>query len=251
MFRRPSELVNEVLRVSEAAARNPQSGPAPPLPDTIDEYRAKGVKRLRDDAFPLMQASYQSPQQAAQTLSSIGYTIDPELSSDETKVAINQGGDPVVLHRGSKTARDWLVSDTSILAGAQAFADPRLKRAREITDAARDKYEREPGAVGHSLGGRLAQVTGARGPVVTYNAAAGLGDIGREVPSNVQNIRSPGDIVSLLSRTQRQARPQETLRSPQDTWMQQFARALQPSFLGFAQNVTEAHRLSNLVPAQG
>lgn len=246
MFRSPSLLVDEVQRRSAEAARNPHPGPAPKLQDSHEERQNKQLKRLRKDAFPLLKASYQPLDVAGNTLAAAGYRLDPELSTEETKVATNRRGHPVVLHRGSKTLRDWAVSDTAILTGTQEL-DPRLKRARTITDQAREKYGHEPGAVGHSLGGRLAQESGARGPVVTYNAAAGLGDFGRQVPANVQQVRTPFDVVSVISRTQPKVRPAETVRAPRLNLLEQAARAIMPGWVRLGATLTEAHSLSNLM----
>ena len=55
---------------------------------------------------------------------------------------------------------------------------------------------------GHSLGGSLAEKSGAKGKITTYNKGVGLFDIGRKVGSNQVDHRSKNDVVSLLSLTQ-------------------------------------------------
>ena len=58
-------------------------------------------------------------------------------------------------------------------------------------------------AIGHSLGGRLAENSGAHGKITTYNKAVGLADIGTKKNSKRQtDIRNSGDIVSFLGNTQ-------------------------------------------------
>ncbi|KAJ1616602.1 hypothetical protein T492DRAFT_850711 [Pavlovales sp. CCMP2436] len=97
-------------------------------------------------------------------------------------VFVDKNGQPTIAHRGSVTAKDWLVNDVLIAAGAHRETE-RLRRARQITAAAELKYQKKSNAVGHSLGGRLAERSGSGGEVVTFNKAAGLGDINGRLPN--------------------------------------------------------------------
>lgn len=245
MLARRANVVAGFRRETTEAAANPVPGQKRKLPGLPEEYNALQRRRLREDARPLLRASYQPMDEASRTLKAVGYTLDEELSSEDTKVAVNKDGRPFVLHRGSTTARDWLVSDAAILVGKQEQLDPRLKKARDVTNQAREKYEREPGAIGHSLGGRLASESGASGPVFTYNAAAGLGDIGKEVQDNVTNARSRGDIVSLLSMTQRNQSNREYIPT-QNTILQRVTSMLKPAPIALGENLARSHSLRNL-----
>ena len=49
----------------------------------------------------------------------------------------------------------------------------------------------------------MADKSGAKGNIVTYNKGVGLGDIGRTIPKNQTDIRAKSDIVSALALTQK------------------------------------------------
>ncbi|KAJ1624703.1 hypothetical protein T492DRAFT_844578 [Pavlovales sp. CCMP2436] len=110
------------------------------------------------------------------------------------------GGQLVIAHRGSVTAKDWLVDDALIAVGAHKNTD-RLNLACSITAATEKKYNRPANSVGHSLGGRLTEQSGSGGQIVTINKAAGSGDIGRRQPSGTRqtDVRTKLDAVSALS----------------------------------------------------
>ncbi|KAJ1627529.1 hypothetical protein T492DRAFT_842318 [Pavlovales sp. CCMP2436] len=137
--------------------------------------------------------------QAAAFGETLGYTLDTALSRPNTMVFVDRSGQPTIAHRGSVTAKDWLIDDSLIAIGAHKNTD-RLNLARSITAAAEKKYERPANSVGHSLGGRLAEQSGSGGQIVTINKAAGLGDIGRRQPSGTSqtDVRTGGDAVSAL-----------------------------------------------------
>ncbi|KAJ1622483.1 hypothetical protein T492DRAFT_846271 [Pavlovales sp. CCMP2436] len=125
----------------------------------------------------LARASYLPLNEAEKFLGTLGYTLDRQLSREDTMVVVDNRGQPTVIHRGSVSARDWLVDDVLIAAGSN-LETQRLRRARQVTMAAEAKYRTKSNAVGHSLGGRLAELAGSGGEIVTYNRAAGLGDTG-------------------------------------------------------------------------
>ncbi|KAJ1637243.1 hypothetical protein T492DRAFT_834610 [Pavlovales sp. CCMP2436] len=113
-------------------------------------------------------------------------------------VFVDQSGQPVVAHRGSVTAKDWLVDDALIAVGAHKNTD-RLNLARSIT-AATEK----------NLGGRLAKQSGSGGQIVAINKAVELGDIGRRQPSGTgqTDVRTKMDAVSALSSLGRRPKSQ-------------------------------------------
>ncbi|KAJ1625053.1 hypothetical protein T492DRAFT_844290 [Pavlovales sp. CCMP2436] len=162
----------------------------------------------------LARATYLPLNEAEKYGESLGYKLDRQLSQDNTMVFIDKKtGQPTIAHRGSVTPRDWLVDDVLIAAGSN-HETQRLRRARQIIAAAEAKYKTKSNAVGHSLGGRLAELAGSGGEIVTFNRAAGLGDLGlgRNQPSRngsrQTNVRTKMDAVSALSNlNRRQAAP--------------------------------------------
>jgi ABC-type multidrug transport system fused ATPase/permease subunit len=75
--------------------------------------------------------------------------------------------------------------------------------AKKLNYNVEKKYGKPADAVGHSLGGRLVENSGAHGNIITYNKAIGLGDIGKTFKKNQLDIRTKRDIVSGLSGTQK------------------------------------------------
>ena len=73
---------------------------------------------------PILDASYQNQKEARKTLAKHGYTYDKKLSTNESKVFIDSAGNPNIAFRGSKTVKDWLVSDTLLAVGGSKL-DPR------------------------------------------------------------------------------------------------------------------------------
>jgi hypothetical protein len=151
---------------------------------------------------PILEASYQPKKLAAKTLAESGYTLDKKLSTNESKVFVDKEGNPNIVFRGSKTAKDWLISDPLLSVGATKL-DPRFNEAKSLTKAVEKKYDKPVDVFGHSLGGSLAEQSGASGNIITFNKGVGLAGIGKSIPSNQTDIRSRNDIVSALSLTQK------------------------------------------------
>jgi len=159
---------------------------------------------MNDKKFirPILDASYQNQKEASKTLGKLGYTYDKKLSTNESKVFIDNGGNPNIAFRGSKTAKDFLFSDPLLAIGASRF-DPRLKDAQNLTKEVEKKYGKPADVFGHSLGGFLSEKSGAKGNIYTYNKGVGYGDIGKTIPKNQTDIRTNTDIVSALALTQK------------------------------------------------
>jgi hypothetical protein len=151
---------------------------------------------------PILKSSYQNQKEASKTLEKLGYTYDKGLSTNQSKVFVDSQGNPNIAFRGSKTARDWLISDPLLALGLQNL-DPRFKEAKALTKKVEQKYGKPVDVFGHSLGGTLAENSGAKGSIITYNKGAGIGDIGKTIPKNQTDIRAKSDIVSALSLTQK------------------------------------------------
>ncbi|KAJ1632108.1 hypothetical protein T492DRAFT_838683 [Pavlovales sp. CCMP2436] len=165
---------------------------------------------FKRNAIDLARASYLPLDQAGTFGESLGFTLHRQLSQADTLVYTdNRTGQPTIVHRGSTTPRDFLVDDALIAFGSGRETQ-RQRRAREITTATEAKYKMPSNSTGHSLGGRLAERSGSRGSIVTFNKAAGLGDIpnfnftGRSQPeiqngSRQTDVRTRLDPVSILS----------------------------------------------------
>jgi hypothetical protein len=167
----------------------------------------KHIELLRRVFKPLLNASYIPIAEAELIGLQYGYTFDHKLSTENTYVYVNPDGIPLIVHRGSFTASDWLIEDAIILTGLNSLmTSPRLKQARQITEMAERKYNKPADAFGHSLGGKIAEESGARGTIMTYNKATGIMDARKKINSRQVDYRNKKDIVSLLS----EAQPRDT-----------------------------------------
>lgn len=167
--------------------------------------------------------------EAADKYKSLGYTYDPQLSTNESKVFVDAQGNPNIAFRGSKRVEDFLRTDVLQFVGLGAY-DKRFQEAKRLTKLVEDKYDKPADVFGWSLGGKLAEVSGAKGNVYTYNKATGLADIGKKIPANQKDIRTTGDLVSAISNTQNHEKKMKQLNG----------------LLGYNQGIIPAHDLSNL-----
>ncbi|KAJ1624839.1 hypothetical protein T492DRAFT_1124080 [Pavlovales sp. CCMP2436] len=200
------------------------------------------ANKFKQDSTNLARASYLLLAQASAYGESMGYTLDKELSRPNTMVFVDRSGQPVVAHRGSVTAKDWLVDDALIAVGAHKNTD-RLNLALSIMAATEKKYGRPANSVGHSLGGRLAEQSGSGGQIVTINKAAGLGDIGRRQPSGTRqtDVRTRMDAVSALSSLARRPESQGVVYVNQRDQANRFL----PGPIRYLYNTVKAHSLRN------
>ena len=150
---------------------------------------------------PILEASYQKSKDAKNTLEKQGMTLDRSLSNREAKVFLDSEGKPNIAVRGSKSLRDWFISDPLLALGLGKY-DPRQKRTDALIAKTRDKYKQEPNLYGHSLGGALVSNAKTGGKITTFNKGTGLGDIGKSINPLQTDVRTKNDIVSLLSTTQ-------------------------------------------------
>ncbi|KAJ1637202.1 hypothetical protein T492DRAFT_834706 [Pavlovales sp. CCMP2436] len=200
--------------------------------------------KFKQDSTNLARASYLPLAEAAKYGDTFGYKLDAELSRANTMVFIDRSsGKPVIAHRGSVTAKDWLVDDALIALGAHKNTD-RLNLARSIAVAIEKKYNRPANSVGHSLGKRLAEQSGSGGQIVTINKASGLGDIGRRQPSGTRqtDVRTRLDAVSALSSLGRRPESQGIVHVNQ----LDRANGLLPGPIRLLSNVAKSHSLGNL-----
>ena len=149
---------------------------------------------------PLLRSGYLPQSEAEEKMKKFGYSYDKELSNMDTKVFVSPDGVPTIVHRGTKNMRD--VFDDGMLAIGLGEYGFRYKNAKRVTDKAANKYLQPVDTVSHSYGGWLGEHSNAKGEIVTYNKAVGLGDVFRKNADNQTDIRTTGDLVSLLAHTQ-------------------------------------------------
>lgn len=139
-------------------------------------------------------SSYLSNDKAEKELQKSGYTLDKELSGQRAKVYVDKNGKPTIAYRGTHNLKD-LWTDLAIPLGF-AHKTNRVKHAKMVAKQVEEKYGQKANAVGHSLGGYLAEVSGAGGDVVTFNKAS----VGAPKRNAHQiDIRTKKDIVSLMT----------------------------------------------------
>lgn len=176
-----------------------------PVPRKPKPVKPADAKTQLHRAFkPLLIQGYKPMATAESEAVKYGYHFDETLSTQDTYVYVSSTtGRPLIVHRGSVTAVDWLLEDTLILTGLiNITSSPRIAQARRITALAKNKYNKHVDAFGHSLGGRVAEVSGADGHIMTYNKAVGFGDTMNQVNSNQIDYRQEKDVVSLMSELQ-------------------------------------------------
>lgn len=149
----------------------------------------------------LLKSGYLPQSEAEQEMHKLGYGYDRTLSNMQTKVFVSPEGTPTIVHRGTTTAKD--IIDDTLLSIGLGKAGYRFKNAARVTKKAEQKYGKSADAVGHSYGGWLGEHSNAHGEIVTYNKAAGLGGFAKQINPHQTDIRTKGDLASLISLTHR------------------------------------------------
>lgn len=159
---------------------------------------------LLKNIYTFLKASY-GDTAAELRMVELGFTFDSALSTVRTKVWFDKTRKrPLILHRGSiDLFRNFFVSDTLILFNYHQI-DPRMFEARRITKATKNKYGTSVcDHVGHSMGGMCSEmVADADSYVVTYNKAANLQGLDKQIIKRQTDIRNKNDLVSVLSKYQ-------------------------------------------------
>lgn len=164
----------------------------------------------------ILEASYKPQREAESDLVKLGYKYDPQLSSMDTKVFVDESGQPHIAYRGSVRAKeDWL-SNVNILLGGKSSKDI---EAIETAKKVKEKYGIAPTTYGHSRGGRSAELAGEAvgGKTYTYNKAVIPADIFKKTRKEQTDIRTTKDIVSLPSYFQTGAKKVTIKSKPSDT----------------------------------
>lgn len=152
----------------------------------------------------LIEASYLGNNNDAEKLgNTMNYKLDRDLSNIKQKV-YTHNNKVVVAYQGTKPSRIRdLVSDGMLALGLEKY-DPRFQEASKIMDRVKDKYgDKKIIAVGHSLGGSLAEYAGKKADrVITLDKGVGIGGINKKLDNKQTDIRASNDIVSGLALTQ-------------------------------------------------
>jgi hypothetical protein len=107
-------------------------------------------------------------------------------------------------HRGTKGLADVLTDATAVIGGRRKHSK-RFQHAQAVTDRVRAAHPHANiPAVGHPLGGTLAQDTKGTNKQITFNKGTSLHDMlyRRRKPTQT-DYRKTGDIISVLSHFQR------------------------------------------------
>ncbi|KAJ1627416.1 hypothetical protein T492DRAFT_842355 [Pavlovales sp. CCMP2436] len=151
-------------------------------------------KILRQDLPAFLRASYAPLYAAGIEMGKLGFSMDLKLSSNEAKVFFSAATGAVVCFRGSVNAADWA---ENLQLGVGIFG-PIHQRSKALMEMVQAKYGPSH-AIGHSLGGHLAEHSGARGLILTVDKAVGVRDLSAQSNPNELDIRAKGDAVSALS----------------------------------------------------
>lgn len=160
-----------------------------------------------DNLKDILDASYKKPEESNQIFKNLGYTQDPQLSSQKAKVFTDKEGNPNIvfrgteLGRGKKTAIDDIKTDLMIGLGLGKHTK-QYKDSMKLKKQVQEKYGKPITAYGYSKGGWQAEAIKAD-KAITFNKAVGLADIGKTISKTQTDIRTDKDIVSLPSLTQK------------------------------------------------
>ena len=106
---------------------------------------------MNEHLKPILEASYATNKEAKNMLEKNNYKLDKDLSTREARVFVDEEGTPNITVRGSKTAKDFLISDPLIALGLSKY-DPRQKSTNKLIEKTKKKYEKDPNLYGHSRG---------------------------------------------------------------------------------------------------
>lgn len=147
----------------------------------------------------LMEIAYlRTAEERAAALREIGFTLSEEFSDEKNLVAISPNGQPIVVFRGTQLDNPKDVNtDRKILMGRSDEDIQRVRKGQQLVRNVGTAYGRnDTMALGHSLGGFIAQRSNAPGGAITYNKLS----IGNDTanPYGQQDYRTYGDFASHL-----------------------------------------------------
>lgn len=127
-----------------------------------------------------------------------GFTRDDILSNSTTSIYKDKTSDlALVIHRGTKTMKD-VGTDVAVAFGFAKWTS-RVRCALVVQKIAVRKYGKSNVVtIGHSLGGKIAEIVGVKGKLIlTYNKAVSF-DSMFHTSNNQKDIRTRFDLVSGL-----------------------------------------------------
>jgi hypothetical protein len=127
------------------------------------------------------------------------FQVDKELSTDRSKVYVNDKNQVVVAHQGSTNTQDWLVNNPAIVLGKYKKTD-RYKAIEDVQKKANAKYGIDNvETVSHSQSGEASRILAKKG-LTAPDASTTLNPaiIGKK--RNVKVYKSSGDIVSAFTK---------------------------------------------------
>jgi hypothetical protein len=144
------------------------------------------------------------------------FLVDRDLSTQTGQVYHNpKTNQAVVVHRGTASISDV---GTDIAYGLTGYKSKRFKAGEGLQQKAEKKYGAENvTTLGHSLGSLIGQTAGKNSKeIINYNKPVTPLDLfTKKVPENQYDIRSKGDVLSILRPLQR-GKKEITLDSSKD-----------------------------------
>jgi hypothetical protein len=170
-------------------------------PNKSIQFDPKFIPKISsNEVKDLIEASYSRTGKAEDIGKKYGLTLDKSLSNANHKVYYDREKNPSVVFRGSKNEND-LMTDGLLAVGLENYST-RFRDSKKLIGDVRKKYHNKPIlTTAHSLGASIATFAGGD-KIIAVNRGVGLGGIGKELPSNLTDIRTNNDLVSLLSTTQ-------------------------------------------------
>jgi hypothetical protein len=156
----------------------------------------KNVRDLKE----ILNASYESNQEAKEKLENKGYIFDDDLSTEKHKVfydPINER--PKIVFKGTTDINEWLRNP--LIPFNLEFLDPEFRETKNLVETVKDKYKNKPDLYGHSRGATKAEYNSSgANEVYTYNKPSKIfgSHIFSTSDDNVHNYRATFDPVSAL-----------------------------------------------------
>ncbi len=181
----------------------------------IDAYKnASPAEKKRIEQLKMIDASYMSLDDAEKYMAPFGYKLLRNRSTEETKVFMKEypmkvnniefmSKQVTVAARGTVNLGDAWTDVYAIILGLK-FLSPRFNDIKTLTTELQIEYgPTNVNAVGHSLGGTLAQYADPAGNIVTFNKGSGILAFIDRTPTNEKDYRTRMDIASITSYIQR------------------------------------------------
>ena len=196
---------------------------------TTHQTLVQPINKLNSNVklYDALKASYSDKGQQQKTMSQSGYVRDNKLSNSNEQVYFNPSQKKLLYSVAvTHNAADW-GTDVALAFGHLKDTN-RYREARDTLATAKTKYRTNATVIGHSLGSTIGSyIAGPNDTFVGYNGGF---TIGQKTYKNATNLRTRGDLVSLLG--------------ARTTGVHTFANKNKSS--NIVSNVLSAHNLENL-----